>query len=146
MRPIAPTPTRRKSVALACESLEDRTLPAGNVTAFVSAGILNITGDAAANRLLVAATGEHTFVISSVDGTTTINGGAGADRFLFASIADSPLAAPDTIADFTPGVDQLAFQGLLRGSFAYLGTGALIRSLRSQGTSTVSVQPSPPRR
>jgi len=66
---------KRKRIVLVAEHLEDRTLPAGNVTAFVSAGILNVFGDAAANRVLVAAAGEHSFVISPVDGTTTVNGG-----------------------------------------------------------------------
>jgi hypothetical protein len=77
MRPIAPTPPCRGCASLACETLEDRTLPAGNVTALVSAGILNVVGDDAANRVLVAATGEHTFVLTSLDGSTTLNGGTG---------------------------------------------------------------------
>ena len=66
----------RSRARLVAERFEDRSLPAGNVTAFVSAGILNIVGDAESNRVLVAAAGRDSFAITSLDGTTTVNGGA----------------------------------------------------------------------
>jgi hypothetical protein len=37
-------------------------------------GILNLFGDSAANKILVTAISKHTFAVTSIDGTTTING------------------------------------------------------------------------
>jgi hypothetical protein len=55
-------------------TLEDRTTPAGNVTAFVRGGVLFVQGDDLANAIQVAKTGEKSVFLRSADGTTTING------------------------------------------------------------------------
>ena len=54
--------------------LEDRVTPAGDVTAFVGGGVLNIIGDDAANAIRVDRTGVQSVFIRSIDGTTRING------------------------------------------------------------------------
>ena len=56
------------------ESLENRTVPAGNVQAFVSGHVLYVAGDDAANRIWIAGSGKTGVVIRSLDGETTING------------------------------------------------------------------------
>ena len=52
-------------------------------------------------------------------GKDQMTGGAGADMFLFSSVADSQAAAPDYIWDFNHGVDKLNVHGL---GFAHLDT------------------------
>jgi hypothetical protein len=54
--------------------LEDRTTPAGNVTAFVGGGVLNILGDEASNLIKVDRLGRQSVMIRSMDSSTTING------------------------------------------------------------------------
>jgi hypothetical protein len=56
------------------ESLEDRTVPAGNVQVMVGDGILYVAGDDQDNRISITGAGTRTVVIRSLDGTTTING------------------------------------------------------------------------
>ncbi|MCS6864279.1 MAG: Ig-like domain-containing protein [Gemmataceae bacterium] len=56
------------------ESLEDRTVPAGNVQVVVGDGILYVAGDDQDNRISITGAGTRTVVIRSLDGTTTING------------------------------------------------------------------------
>lgn len=56
------------------EGLEDRSVPAGNVLAFVSGNVLYVTGDDSANQIWIAGAGKNSVVIRSLDGTTTING------------------------------------------------------------------------
>lgn len=63
---------------LAVESLEARAMLAGNVTASVTRGTLNIKGDAQANSIIISQTPSVAggFTITPVDGSsTTINGG-----------------------------------------------------------------------
>ncbi len=54
--------------------LEDRTTPAGNVTAQVVGGVLFVVGDDQANAIQIAKTGDRSVMIRSADGTTTVNG------------------------------------------------------------------------
>jgi FKBP-type peptidyl-prolyl cis-trans isomerase/Bacterial Ig-like domain/Bacterial Ig domain len=54
--------------------LEDRTTPAGNVTAFVGGGVLNILGDDVGNLIKVDRLGRQSVMIRAMDSTTTING------------------------------------------------------------------------
>jgi hypothetical protein len=71
--------TRRAHVSprWALERLEDRTLLSGNVTATVTnAGNLLVVGDAKGNEILIQSTSGGALQISSLDGTTTINGGS----------------------------------------------------------------------
>ena len=58
-------------------------------------------------------------------GVDTWTGGAGTDLFIFTAADQSPTGTPDVITDFVPGTDTLVFQGLLTGSFNYLGASAL---------------------
>jgi hypothetical protein len=55
------------------EFLEDRSVPAGNVSVSVSDGVLLIQGDDAANQIFVQGVGDSTISVQSLDGTT-ING------------------------------------------------------------------------
>jgi len=64
---------RSPRIVLSPEQLEDRTNPAGNVTAIMDGGVLHIWGDGADNRIWVASGGDDTAVIVALDGTT-LNG------------------------------------------------------------------------
>src|SRR5580700_11193475 len=67
----------RSSPRWALERLEDRTLLSGNVTATVTgAGNLLVVGDAKGNEILIQSTSGGALQVSSLDGTTTINGGS----------------------------------------------------------------------
>src|SRR5690348_6679077 len=66
------------------ERLENRALLAGNVTAAVVAGTLNLTGDASGNALLVVQTASNTWRVQGLG--TTINGGNTA--FLASGVTD----------------------------------------------------------
>lgn len=55
------------------ESLEDRTALSGNVQAAVIGGVLTLSGDDAANQIVISGTGKHSVMLRSLDGTT-ING------------------------------------------------------------------------
>src|SRR5579862_5462795 len=62
----------------ALERLEDRTLLSGNVLANVTkAGDLTVVGQAKGNEVLIQSTSGGALQVSSLDGTTTINGGSG---------------------------------------------------------------------
>ncbi len=61
----------------ALEHLEERTLLSGNVTAIVtSGGNLQVVGDAKDNQIVIQSTSTGALQVSSLDGTTTINGGS----------------------------------------------------------------------
>ncbi len=64
----------RKKVALSLEHLEDRTVPAGNITATVFGGVLQVQGDSAANQVWVEGLGGGQAIITGLGGTT-VNGG-----------------------------------------------------------------------
>lgn len=97
-----------------------------------------VAGGTGADRITVTGTGASRLLggggndtLAGADGADRLQGGSGvdwmsgglgADQFVFTSIADSLAASPDTISDFAVGVDDLVFQGLLVGSFAYIGT------------------------
>jgi large repetitive protein len=79
----------------ALERLEDRTLLSGNVTATVtSGGNLLVVGDSKGNQIAIQTT-SGALQVSSLDGTTTINGGSG----------------PFTPTGFTGDVDVFMRQG-----------------------------------
>jgi cyclophilin family peptidyl-prolyl cis-trans isomerase len=67
---------RTSRAVLNVEGLEDRSNPAGLVTAQVFDGVLYLTGDDAANMVSVTNVGDNTVVLTSIDGTTSINGAA----------------------------------------------------------------------
>jgi hypothetical protein len=54
--------------------MEERVVPAGNLTALVFDGILYLGGDSGGNQFTVAGDGNRAVRIDSIDGTTTING------------------------------------------------------------------------
>ena len=60
-------------VRLQAEVLEDRTTPAGNVTAFVSGGILFVQGDIASNQVWLSSLSEDTVAVTAL-GDTRVNG------------------------------------------------------------------------
>lgn len=55
-------------------TLEDRTTPAGNVTANVFEGVLYVRGDDQGNAIQIAKCGDRSVMIRTMDGSTTING------------------------------------------------------------------------
>ena len=54
------------------QQLEDRMLMAGNVTAAVKNGALNLTGDNSANQIQITQAGPNSYTLHSMDGTTKI--------------------------------------------------------------------------
>src|SRR5262245_59045959 len=64
------------------EHLEDRTVPAGNVTAAILGGNLYVIGDSAANNIVIGQWADRTIAIASLDSTTTINHVAGTPLIL----------------------------------------------------------------
>ena len=82
-----------------------------------------ITGNSGAN-LLSGLGGNDS--IAGAGGNDTLVGGTGADRFVF----NASSGGTDTISDFNQldggarEADKLEFQGLLHGTFAWLGTGS----------------------
>lgn len=70
-----------------------------------------------------------TDILIGGEGQDTLHGGAGADQFRLTALADSTLAAPDRVMDFTHG-DRIALNmidanALIAGdqAFAYIGSG-----------------------
>jgi VCBS repeat-containing protein len=63
------------------ESLESRLACDGSVRAFVSGGTLQITGDSANNEIKIEQHTSRSFIVSSRDGTTLINGQSGPMTF-----------------------------------------------------------------
>src|SRR6478609_5229089 len=62
---------------LGVERLESRIVLAGNVSATVRGGNLQLTGDTLGNEIAIEQSALKSFTISSRDGITTINGQAG---------------------------------------------------------------------
>src|SRR5207237_4864664 len=58
---------------------EDRTVPAGNVTAMAFEDILYIVGDNASNQIAITGTGSDSVRIRALDATTRINGQTSVD-------------------------------------------------------------------
>ncbi|MDO9710536.1 beta strand repeat-containing protein [Paracraurococcus lichenis] len=92
-------------------AVANRILVTGAVSARVDAG--------AGNDTLTGGDGADTLIGGG--GIDLVTGGKGADHFVFLAAGDSPVTTPNSIQDFQPGVDRLVFQGLLTGSFAWLG-------------------------
>lgn len=63
---------------LAAETLENRALLAGNVTASLDGGVLRLTGDAAGNGVIIRQSGDNLEVVGTLAGgaATTVNGSA----------------------------------------------------------------------
>ncbi|WP_270937766.1 right-handed parallel beta-helix repeat-containing protein [Falsiroseomonas oryzae] len=85
-----------------------------------AAGNDTLTGGAGADRIIGG------------PGVDLLAGGNGGDRFTWRAASESPLAAPDRVTDFTPGLDDLVFTGLLRGSFAWRGDAAFTATGNSE--------------
>lgn len=64
---------RRRSF-LMLESLEERTVLAGNVFALAAGGYLTLLGDSGDNQISVTRSGTSSVQVTALDGTTTING------------------------------------------------------------------------
>lgn len=108
----------------------DRITVAGNAAASVSGG--------AGNDAIAGGAGNDT--LAGGLGVDQLTGGAGSDRFVFSAVADSPLATPDVITDFSVAADKLAFTGLLQGSFAWRGTGGFTATGNSEARYTAGSQ------
>jgi Ca2+-binding RTX toxin-like protein len=86
------------------------TIGAGNDTV---TGIENLTGSLFDDVLMGSTSGnvlsglDGNDVLSGGNGADTLIGGSGADRFVFSMLANSSPATPDTIVDFTHGVDLI---------------------------------------
>jgi hypothetical protein len=65
--------SRRRSAPLSVECLEDRTVPAGNVTAVVVGGVLQVEGDGSANLVWVEGLGGGQAIVTGLGGTR-VNG------------------------------------------------------------------------
>ncbi|MGV3549564.1 M10 family metallopeptidase C-terminal domain-containing protein [Rhizobium sp.] len=84
-------------------------------------------------------------ILAGIKGADTLTGGAGADIFVFTSVKDSKPNAPDTITDFTPGVDRIALSALgdldflARANAKFTGGDGEIRWFRSDGDTIVEV-------
>jgi VCBS repeat-containing protein len=104
---------RARQTFLSLEQLEERTVLAGNITATITAGSLRLIGDAQDNQVLVQRTGTTSLQLSSLDGTTRINGQSG----------------PVTLSNFTAGItastgngnDLLRFSGSSTDLFRVFG-------------------------
>src|SRR5687768_7651624 len=59
---------------LGFEQLEDRALLAGNVTALITGGALRLIGESESKQVLIEQNGANGVTVSSLDGSTTING------------------------------------------------------------------------
>jgi len=63
-----------------------------------------LTGSSSSN-VLIGLDGND--VLNGGNGADTLIGGSGADRFVFTTLANSSPVTPDTIVDFTHGVDLI---------------------------------------
>lgn len=90
-------PSRR----LALESLEGRSLLAGDVLATLSSGSLILTGDSDDNSIVITADANDPgrVTLSSGDGTTTINGSLADQEFTFAVDLRASMKAGDDIVE-----------------------------------------------
>jgi hypothetical protein len=77
------------------DRLEDRWVPAGNVTASVSFGTLSITGDLFANNIDISEVGFKTYQVTG--NATTVNGGASATFAGVTNIVANMNAGDDTV-------------------------------------------------
>jgi Ca2+-binding RTX toxin-like protein len=86
------------------------TIGAGNDTL---TSIENLTGSLFDDMLTGSASGnvlngfDGNDVLNGGNGADTLIGGSGADRFVFTALANSSPATPDTVVDFTHGVDLI---------------------------------------
>lgn len=116
--------------------LESRTVPAGNVTASLSHGILTIAGDTDSNQISIVASGEHGVTISAVDSSTTINGSSSSAAFdrvrgITASMGDGNDLLTITgvklhkqlSVDMGAGDDNLTIDGVRAGKHSTLDLG-----------------------
>lgn len=119
--------TRRRNAFLSFESLESRTVLAGDVTASVTNGFLVLNGDSGDNRIAITQSANGGIQISALDGTTIngqagpvslgnvtqgarINLGSGDDLLQLTGDASSPLTfAGTTNIDLGNGDDELQF-------------------------------------
>src|SRR5436305_843285 len=62
------------------EKLEDRTVPAGNITTRIEGGVLFVVGDDQANQFSVSGSGQWDAIVRPL-GDTTLNGGTANLKF-----------------------------------------------------------------
>ncbi|WP_425616820.1 hypothetical protein NA78x_000480 [Anatilimnocola sp. NA78] len=104
MRHARKHPSGRGFQRLSVEKLEDRSLMAGNVTAAVTGGVLNITGDTADNGITV----DYTLATNSYTVTGTAQGGSATT---INGLDTSVPANVQTFTNVTKGIRVLANNG-----------------------------------
>jgi len=108
---------RARRTFLSVETLEERTVLAGNVLASITGGNLRLIGDAQSNQIAIERTGPQSVQISSLDSSTRINNQAG----------------PITLNGFTSGMvavlgggdDVLRFSGTSTELFRVFGNAVI---------------------
>ena len=101
------------------EKLEDRTTPAGVVTAAVIGGTLIIDGDDSANSVVVSSTGQRSVHVGSADADTSLNGLAPGEGMFLGGITQG------IIIRTNGGDDTVRLEGLRqkRNVGVFTGTG-----------------------
>ncbi len=89
---------------------------------FTGTGNDILTGDALSNAFFAGA-GDDT--LEGGIGQDNLMGDAGNDTFVYRAVIDSPLGTGDAILDFdaTNDLEDLVFDGLLQGTFNFVGAG-----------------------
>ena len=98
-------PAGRRTLGL--ERLESRVVLDGGIRAFVSGGNLHIQGDSQDNQILIEQHKSRSFVVSSRDGTTLINGQSDPQTFFgVGKDLDISLAGGDDVVELAATPDD----------------------------------------
>lgn len=114
MRTPPRNPRRTTRFAPALEQLEDRSVPAGNLTAAVMGNVLYVTGDDAGEAIWVAGVGKNRVGMVPLTSDTTINGQTG--PLFFDGVRDG------VVISLGNGNNALAVSGDIQGN-PYVSTG-----------------------
>jgi cyclophilin family peptidyl-prolyl cis-trans isomerase len=136
------------------EGLEDRTVPSGNVQAFVFDNVLYVAGDDQANQIMIKCVGDDGATVSSLDGTP-INGQAGPVPFFGVDGICARMYGGDDVllvvgpafddavdVDMGDGNDYVSVSGASHGGDTVIRTGAgddIVSLSGSDFNQTVSV-------
>ncbi|MCD7041722.1 M10 family metallopeptidase C-terminal domain-containing protein, partial [Pseudomonas sp. MAFF 311096] len=103
--------TQKQVINLNAEAFSDVGGLRGNVSIAKGVTVENAIGGKGNDTL----TGNHANNrLKGGGGEDTLVGGGGADTFVYDDVSDSTPEAPDTLADFTSGVDRIDVSGLLK--------------------------------
>ena len=102
---------QNQKINLGAETLSDVGGRVGNVSIAKGVVMENAIGGSGHDVLI----GNHVNNrMTGGAGGDTLTGGAGADTFVYNRTSDSPAKNPDTLADFTSGIDKIDLSGLLK--------------------------------